>query len=146
MIYYIGLAREVLMDAFEPNIRALITFSAAWWVCCAGIIHLAGMLPLSEAPSAVRSPGGSILIFLDAALLFGLIVLTLVFSHRELRWSSAVVVGGAIFLLSPFMTQDLPEAVKNGKAGLLLLFLLLLLALGLLFTAGDQQFLIGATH
>jgi hypothetical protein len=132
------------VEAFEPNIRALMVFAAAWSVCCAGVFYLAGMLPLSGAPAALRSASGNLLILLDAVLLFGLFALTMIFSYRELRWSSAVVVGGAIFLFSPFLTQDLPDAFRNGKPGLLALFLLLVAAFGLLLASGAQHFPVNA--
>lgn len=124
------------MDAFEPNFRSLLIFAAAWAACCIGGIHLAGMLPLSSAPAAVRSRGGVALVILNGVLLAALLALTVAFSYRELRWSSAVVVGGAIFLFAPFAVQDLPERIRDGKAGLILLVFVLVLALALLFLGG----------
>ena len=124
------------MDAFEPNLPALLIFAAAWAACCIGAIHLAGMLPLASAPASVRSPGGTILVLLNGFLLMTVAALTVTFSYRELRWSSAVVVGGAIFLFAPFVVQDLPETIRDGKAGLVLLVFVLTLALALLFLGG----------
>jgi hypothetical protein len=101
---------EAQVDAFEPNLPALLIFAAAWAACCIGGIHLAGMLPLSSAPAAVRSRGGAALVIMNGVLLAALLALTVAFSYRELRWPSAVVVGGTIFLfasclrLSPFRT------------------------------------------
>jgi hypothetical protein len=124
------------VDAAELNIRALAIFAIAWAVCCAGAVHLAGHLPLAEGPSGGRSRSGAALILVNAVLLLALIALTLIYSHYELRWPFAVVLGGTIFLFSPFAIQDLPEALKNGKAGLVALFLLLLSALVLLWENG----------
>jgi hypothetical protein len=127
---------EAQVDAFEPNLPALLIFAAAWAACCIGGIHLAGMLPLSSAPAAVRSRGWAALVTLNGVLLAALLALTVAFSYRELRWSSAVVVGGAIFLFAPLAVQDLPERIRDGKAGLVLLVVMLLLALALLFLGG----------
>ncbi len=124
------------MDAFEPNIAALLVFATAWAIFCVGVLQLAGMLPISAAPAAVRSPGGIVLVLLNAALLLTLLLMTFAYSYSELRWSSAVVVGGGIFLFSPFVIQDLPENIKNGKAGLIILLSLLTAALALLFATG----------
>jgi hypothetical protein len=127
------------VSAFEPNISALLVFAAAWLVCSAGFFYISGMFPLSVAPSGLRSGSGNFLILLNAALLVGLFVLALIFCYRELRWSSAVVIGGAIFLLAPFLTQDLPAALKNGKLGLLALLFLVVIAFALIFAAAGWQ-------
>jgi hypothetical protein len=121
------------VDAFEPNLPGLLIFAAAWAACCVGAIHLAGMLPLSSAPAAVRSPGGTALVLLSGLLLAMLLVLTFAFGYGALRWSSTVVVGGAIFLVSPFLIQDLPSGLKDGKAGLVALIVILGAALALVF-------------
>jgi hypothetical protein len=120
------------VSAFEPNLSALLIYAAAWLVCSAGFFHLSGMLPLSTAPVRLQSVSGSFLIILDSALLAGLLVLTVWFAYRELRWSSAIVVGGVIFLFAPFLTQDLPEKWKSGKPALVALLFLAVIALGLL--------------
>ncbi len=133
------------MDAFEPNLPALIMFAAAWAVFCAGVVHVAGMLPLSSAPDGVRSPLGVLLILLNVAMLAGLLALTLALSYGELRWSSAVVVGGMIFLFSPFIVQDLPDRLKNGVAGMALLAVLLMAAFALLLSRGALGHLLSLT-
>ncbi len=127
------------VEVFEPNIPALLIFAAAWAVFCVGALHVAGMLPLSGAPDAVRSFGGVALVSVNVALLAGLLILTLAHSYAQLRWTSAVVVGGAIFLFAPFVVQDLPEKLKDGKAGLALLLILLIGALALLLLGGSMS-------
>jgi hypothetical protein len=127
------------VDAAGLNIRALVIFAIAWAVCCAGAVHLAGHFPLPEGPGGRKSRSGTALILINAILLLALIALTLLYSHNELRWPFAVVLGGTIFLFSPFAVQDLPESLKNGKAGLAALLLLLLSALALLWESGAQQ-------
>jgi hypothetical protein len=135
MIYDIGNG-GARVDAAGLNIRALVIFAIAWAVCCAGAVHLAGHLPLAEVPNGRRSRSVTTLILANAVLLLALIVLTLLYSREELRWPIAVVLGGTIFLFSPFAIQDLPEALKNGIAGLVALFLLLLAALALFWASG----------
>jgi hypothetical protein len=127
------------VDAAELSIRALGIFAIAWAVCCAGAVHLAGHFPLTEAPAKGGTRSGTVLILVNAVLLLALFALTLIYTLHELRWPFAVVLGGTIFLFSPFAIQDLPEALKNGKAGLLALFLLLISALVLLWANGAHQ-------
>ena len=127
------------MDAAELNIRALGVFTVAWAVCCTGALQLAGHLPLAGAPGGGRSRSSAALVLVNAVLLLALFVLTVLYSHHELRWPFAVVLGGAVFLFSPFAIQDLPEALKNGRAGLVVLFLLLLAALALLWENGADR-------
>lgn len=124
------------MDVFEPNWQALSVFAFAWATLCIGGVLMAGMLPLSSAPLAARTPSGVALVTVNLLLLLGLLALTLAYGYAELRWTSAVVTGGMIFLFAPFAVQDLPEALKNGRAGLLLLFVLILAALALLQNGG----------
>lgn len=131
------------MEAIEPNLFALVLFALTWAVFCVGAIQVAGMLPLSAAPEAVRTPDGVALVIANVLLLAAVLILTCAYGYNELRWTSSIVVGGMIFLLAPFLIQDLPENLKNGKAGLLILFVLSLAALGLLHSGGATDFLTG---
>ncbi len=117
------------MHAIEPNFGGLAIFSGLWLVCCAGFFLLSEMLPLSAAPASLQTSSGWLLIAVDTALLLGLLVLTIVFGYSQVRWSSMIVAGGAIFLFAPFMIQGLPETLKSGKAGLAMLLFLILIAL-----------------
>jgi hypothetical protein len=130
------------VDAAGLNIRALVIFAIAWAVCCVGTVHLAGHFPLPEASDGRKSRGVTALILINAILLLALIALTLLYSRHELRWPFAVVLGGTIFLFSPFAIQDLPESLKNGKTGLAALLVLLLSALALLWESGAQHSII----
>ncbi len=99
---------------------------------------------MRQAPHEVRSGGGGILLFFNIALLLLVTALTLFYCFRELRWSSVFVMGGVIFLFSPFVTQDLPEAFKAGTAGLAILALALSIALAILLGAGAQDLVLRA--
>lgn len=134
------------MDAIEPNTRALAIFAVAWLICCAGAIHLSGLLPLAQAPTSIRTASGAALLCTNVALLLAVTALTLVYCFTELRWTSIVVVGGLIFLGSPFVTQALPEPIKANKAGLALLATLLMLLLAILLAAGAQDFVLRALN
>ncbi|MGA7325057.1 MAG: hypothetical protein WBX25_11370 [Rhodomicrobium sp.] len=133
------------MDAIEPNTRALAIFAVAWLICCAGAIHLSGLFPFAQAPTSIRTAGGAALLCTNVAFLLAVTALTLVYCFKELRWTSIVVVGGLIFLGSPFIAQDLPDAIKASKAGLALLATLLMLVIAILLAAGAQDFVLRAS-
>lgn len=124
------------MDKVEPNVTALLLFSGAWAVCCAGILHLARMYPLSVRPAALRSASGVALIVADSVVLLILLAVTFRYGFRELRWTSLVVVAGLIFLFTPGAFQVLPERWRDGPGGLATLLALLLASLVALFSLG----------
>lgn len=124
------------MSSIEPNLVTLLFVSAAWMVFCFGAFLIAGMLPLQSAPAAIQTPSGVFLVLANAFLLAFLFILLGLLGYRELRWTSMVVAGGLIFLLSPFLVQDLPERLKNGKAGLVILLPLLVVTLAALLSRG----------
>ncbi len=117
------------MSSIEPNFQALLFFALAWMLVCFGSFLMAGMLPLGAAPKEIRQPTGVLLLALNAALTLILAGFAIRLSYHDLRWTSVVIAGGSIFLLAPFLVQDLPDAIKNGRKGLLLLLALLLCAI-----------------
>jgi type IV secretory pathway VirB2 component (pilin) len=120
------------MSSVEPNSKALLFFALSWMLVCFGSFLVAGMLPLGAAPKEVRQPTGVLLLGLNVVLILILCGFAIWLGYRDLRWTSVVISGGSIFLLAPFLVQDLPDAIKNGRKGLLLLFVLLLFAIGAL--------------
>ncbi|RIA47664.1 hypothetical protein [Dichotomicrobium thermohalophilum] len=122
-----------VVDAIEPNWTALIVFAAVWGVGCAGLFYLIGILPLSAAPAEVRRGAGPMLVLTSVGLVGALLVFSLLFAFAELRWTSLVVAGGMVFLFSPFVIQDLPEKLKDNKAGLSIVLVLTLAGLFLLY-------------
>jgi hypothetical protein len=124
------------LTAIEPNIFGLVVFAIAWLTGCVGFVYLSGTLPLRAAPSAVQSGFGPMLVWINVAVFLSLVVLTLVFAIDALRWTSLVVAGGFIFLFAPFIVQDLPKALKDTQAGLLVLLVVGLLAGALVYVMG----------
>jgi len=111
------------VNAIEPNWMSLIAFAAAWAVGCTGLFYLIGILPMRAAPAEVRRGAGPMLV----------LVFSLLFAFSELRWTSLVVAGGLVFLFSPFVVQDIPDALKDNKIGLSLVLVLTVAGLLLLF-------------
>lgn len=124
------------MDAIEPNWIELIVFAAVWAIGCAGLFYLIGILPLSAAPAEVRRGAGPMLVMTNVGLVGALLLFALLFAFAELRWTSLVVAGGMVFLFSPFIIQDLPEKLKDNKAGLSLVLILTVAGLLLLYFSG----------
>lgn len=106
------------MAAIEPNATILIVFSLTWMAFCFGAFVIAGMLPLSTAAPEIRTGPSLFLLGANVFLLICLLGITAIIGYRDLRWTSIVIAGGLIFLLAPFLVQDLPERIKNGQTGL----------------------------
>ncbi|MFY0613888.1 MAG: hypothetical protein JXQ99_20325 [Hyphomicrobiaceae bacterium] len=123
------------MDAIEPNWLALLVYLVAWLASCIGFFFLSGNLPVRSAPQSVQAGLGPALIWINVAVLIGLLVLTIGFAVAQLRWTSLIVGGGFVFLFAPFIVQDLPPGLKDTKAGLTALLVCLLAAAGLVYGA-----------
>lgn len=124
------------MDAIEPNWPALLVFLLAWLIGCVGFFFVSGHLPVRAAPETVQTGFGPALIWINLAILAGLLVLTFGFAISQLRWTSLIVGGGFVFLFAPFIVQDLPRGLKDTKSGLVALLVCLLAAVGLVYGAG----------
>lgn len=88
---------------------------------------------MRAAPAEVRRGAGPMLVLTNVGLVGALLVFSLLFAFAELRWTSLVVAGGLVFLFSPFVVQDIPDALKDNKIGLALVLVLTVAGLLLLF-------------
>ena len=119
------------MTQIEPNLPALLWFVPLWSVCCFGFFQLAGMYPIGrqQGDASARS---TLFVLGNTALWLALLAGTVMFAHAQLRWTSAVVVGGILFLFIPEAFQALPGRWKDGKPGLAAAAIIMAVALGLL--------------
>lgn len=123
------------MARIEPNLVALLWFAPLWAVCCLGFLHLAGLYPIrrragTEAPLP--------LVLANTALWLGLLTGLIAFAGLELRWTTAVVTAGLLFLFLPGIFQALPERWRDGRTGTVATGCILAGALGLLaYAAAD---------
>jgi hypothetical protein len=90
-------------------------------VCCLGFFTVVGMFPLSERPVALAGRPAVALIAVNSGLLVLLALASVSFAHQSLRWTSAVVLGGLIFLFTPSAFEAVPEQWRDSRAGLALL-------------------------
>lgn len=118
------------MSAIEPNPAALGWFALCWATCCLGFLQLAGRYPLGGEASATRL--SRVAVLGATALWAALVVATLRFAAAELRWTSALVAGGLLFLFLPELFQKLPVRLRDGDFGLAVAIGALALALVLL--------------
>jgi hypothetical protein len=58
------------------------------------------------------------LIMVNLALVVLLALAAILFAHESLRWTSAVVLGGLIFLFTPSAFQAVPDGWRDSRAGL----------------------------
>jgi len=104
------------MGAIEPNPAALGWFALFWSTCCLGFLQLAGRYPLGRHSGA--TPAGRVVVLAATALWLALLIATLRFAAAELRWTSALVSGGLLFLFLPELFQMLPGRLRDGELGL----------------------------
>lgn len=119
------------MSQIEPNLSALLWFVLLWSVCCYGFFQLAGMYPIGrrQEDASARS---TLFVLGNTVLWLALLAGTVMFARTELRWTTAVVVGGILFLFIPEAFQALPGRWKDGRPGLAAAAIIMAAALGLL--------------
>jgi hypothetical protein len=118
------------MDAIEPHWVASLCFAALATACALAVLILAGMFPLRARPDAARSSLALLLVAGNAVLLILLLTGTGFYGYTELRWSTLIVVAGLVVLFAPGLFQALPERLRDGRAGLVVLAGMLALGLG----------------
>ena len=106
------------MAGIEPNGLALLLFIATFAACCLSFFTLVGMFPASTRPQSVSGLGGTALVLCNLALLIALLLGVSLFAHQTLRWTSAVVFGGLIFLFVPSLFEIVPNEWRDSRGGL----------------------------
>jgi 4-amino-4-deoxy-L-arabinose transferase-like glycosyltransferase len=106
------------MAAIEPNGPGLIVFGATFAVFCLGFFTVAGMFPLSARPASLAGLPAAALIVANLILLVLLALAVALFAHQTLRWTSAVILGGLIFLFTPSAFQAVPATWRDSREGL----------------------------
>src|SRR4051812_3497854 len=120
------------MAAIEPNWISLIWFAAFATICTIASLIVAGMFPLGSRPDAARSGGATLLVIGNAVLLLALFVGTGLYGYAELRWSTLIVVTGLVVLFAPGLFEVWPSSLRDGRAGLVVLIGIQILALATL--------------
>ena len=124
------------MDAIEPHWIASLWFAALATGCALAVLILAGMFPLRARPDAARSGLALLLVAGNAVLLILLLTGTGFYGYTELRWSTLIVVAGLVVLFAPGLFEALPERLRDGRAGLILLAGVQALGLAILAKVG----------
>lgn len=129
------------MATLEPNWTALIAFGLAWGASCIAFLTLVGMVPLRLRPAAAQGGTGAALVIANLVLLAASAAGAVAYARAEIRWTSAVIVGGLIVLFAPGLFQAWPSRLRDSRPGLALLTVLQTAALALLLSAGRAPFL-----
>jgi hypothetical protein len=122
------------MTGIEPNGLALLTFVPTFAACCIGFFTISGMFPWSERPRSLHGIAGAALVVTNLVLLIALLLGVVLFAHETLRWTSAVIFGGLIFLFIPSIFQAVPNAWRDSRGGLAVLGVIQLAALAALLS------------
>ena len=109
------------MDAIEPHWVASLCFAALATGCALAFLILVGMFPLRARPEGARSQLALLLVAGNAVLLALLLAGTGFYGFTELRWTTLIVVGGLVVLFAPGLFEALPERLRDGRAGLVVL-------------------------
>jgi hypothetical protein len=124
------------MDAIEPHWISLLWFAGFATICMVVFLIVAGMFPLRSRPDSARSSTAILLIVGNAALLAALLAGTGLYGYAELRWSTLIVVAGLVVLFAPGLFEVWPTSLRDGKAGLIVLVGVQILALAALVKIG----------
>ncbi len=122
------------MTSIEPNVLALLMFVPTFAVCCLGFFTIIGMFPLSERPRSLSGTSGAALVVINVLLLILLLLGVVLFAHQMLRWTSAMIFGGLIFLFIPSVFQAIPDRWRDSYSGLAFLGAIQLVALAALLS------------
>jgi hypothetical protein len=120
------------MSAIEPHWVSLLWFAACSTVCMLALLTVAGMFPWRSRPDQAKSAGATLLIVGNAVLLAALLMATCFYGYSELRWSTLIVVTGLIVLFAPGLFQAWPSSLRDGRAGLISLIGIQVVALAAL--------------
>ena len=122
------------MTSIEPNGLALLTFVPTFAACCISFFTISGMFPWSERPRSLQGIAGATLVVINLVLLIALLLGVALFAHETLRWTSAVIFGGLIFLFIPSVFQAVPNGWRDSHSGLAVLSVIQLAALAALLS------------
>jgi hypothetical protein len=117
------------MAGIEPNGLGLLMFGATFAACCLGFFTILGMFPLRARPQSLSGAPGIALVVINVVLLIPLLLGVALFAHQTLRWTSAVVFGGLIFLFVPSVFQAVPNRWRDSYGGLAVLVAIQIAAL-----------------
>jgi hypothetical protein len=117
------------MAGIEPNGLGLLMFGATFAACCLGFFTIIGMFPLHARPQSLSGAPGIALVVINVVLLIPLLLGVALFAHQTLRWTSAVVFGGLIFLFVPSVFQAVPNRWRDSYGGLAVLVAIQIAAL-----------------
>jgi len=126
------------MDAIEPHWISLLWFTAFATTCAVAFLVLAGMFPLRSRPDSVKSGAATLLVVGNAVLLIVLLTGTALYGYVELKWSTLIVVGGLVVLFAPGLFEAWPVPLRDGRAGLIALVGIQVLALAALAKVGGS--------
>lgn len=102
----------------DLDIAALGGYGAAALLLGLGLVQLAGHFPASGRPPERRTPAFRALVWLNLALLTGLLLAAAALVIGRLAWPAAVIAGGLALLAAPLLFQALPPRWRDGRRGL----------------------------
>ena len=98
--------------AFAIALYTLTAFAAVL-----AVVGVSGFYPVEARPTALRRPGGSVLIHLLALVALALLATAAWLAVTAIPWTAAVIAGGLAILFAPAIFESLPRRFWDSRAG-----------------------------
>jgi hypothetical protein len=99
----------------------LILFMMSVLVISAFVLTAAGHFPREFRSPAVATRTGTLILWISVIVVAAFVGLTLAFTWWALPWYAAVIGGGLMVLIAPYLLHPLPDQFVNGRSALLVL-------------------------
>ncbi len=114
------------MGVALPPPLATLVFMAAVLVVATFTIAVSGHFPRQQRKPALEGRGGTLVIAVTIAAVGLTAIIALGLAWTVIPWYAAVIGGGLMILLGPYVLHPFPDTIVNGRSVLLALAVLAL--------------------
>ncbi len=104
-----------------PPLPELVLFMTLVLVISVYVLAVSGHFPKEFRSEALKGPLGRLILWGTMVVIAGSSLLGLALAYEGVPWYAAVIGGGLMILVTPFVLQPLPDSFVNGRSALLLL-------------------------
>lgn len=104
-----------------PQVPELMLFMALVLVICVAILAVSGHFPQEYRGKALTGPVGRLILWGTILVIAGSGLLAVLLAYASVPWYAAVIGGGLMVLVAPFVLQPFGDGFVNGRGVLLLL-------------------------
>ena len=103
-----------------PSLPELALFMALVLVVSVFVLAVSGHFPKAFRAEALKGALGQLILWSTTIVIAGSGLLGLVLAFQSVPWYAAVIGGGLMILVTPFILQPFPDSFVNGRGALLL--------------------------